>query len=711
MTASTTPDPHPRSRRAHVPGRGGVAVVLLAALVALLVAPSVAVAAQSSPADDWGLQATLGIGGHDVPSAWRPVTVTVAPEVPLRGRLLVATDRNGSRLVQTRDVEVTPGARKQWMLLAPPAGAVQVQLVDDDGGEVVTVTPTRERVDGFLVGVLGTLDPQQLPRVTLPITDQRAVPVAVGEDVLDLGPRAIASLDTLVVRQADLAALTDTQRGAVAQQVTAGATLVVLAASDPDLGLPWRATTEYADGALVPAPGAWGTTTAALAGLERSSDPTVDDVTRTVGPDVAAVAAGRGRLVVTTADLGTGSLDAVAPWEHLLQPAAGVATRADRSAEELPERVEQAFGSVIGDPPSVAWLAIFFVLYVLVAGPVVGVVLSRRRRPELAWVVLPVVTALFATAAFLGASGSRPRVGATGQVAAWLDGIGSDLAVGGVRAPTAGTHTVVLPGTGWDVTTASWAGTARLALTDDTTVELTLPGQSFGAVVAERPASGAPPLDVEVALFADEARVEVTNVGDRPVDDLELRLAHTEHALAATVAPGETVVRSVALPDRLPAQFDAFDDGFRGRFDGRPDAGSLGHAAALGPARRDAGDRLGGGHGGRRDGTGRAHHRRHHPVAAGHARRRRRDPAGHRRRHHRLRGAARPRGDHRPGLVADAPDADRHRAGHDAVPAARRGRRRRAAPRPRPRAWLRGPTRARGRRTLRPARGPRRGHR
>ncbi len=222
-----------------------------------------------------------------------------------------------------------------------------------------------------------------------------------------------------------------------------------------------------------------------------------------------------------------------------------------------------------------AWLAIFFVLYVLVAGPVVGVVLSRRRRPELAWVVLPVVTALFATAAFLGASGSRPRVGATGQVAAWLDGIGSDLAVGGVRAPTAGTHAVVLPGTGWDVTTASWAGTARLALADDTTVELTLPGQSFGAVVAERPASGAPPLDVEVALFADEARVEVTNVGDRPVDDLELRLAHTEHALAATVAPGETVVRSVALPDRLPAQFDAFDDGFRGRFDGRPDAGSL----------------------------------------------------------------------------------------------------------------------------------------
>ena len=563
VTASTVTATHRHPGPARVPGRGA-AVVLLAALVALLVLPSRAHAVESDPTDDWGLQATLGVDGHDVRGAWRPVTVTVAPSVPVRGRLLVGADRNGSRVVQSREVEVTAGARKQWVLLAPPATAVQVQLTDDDG-RVDTVVPARERVDGILVGVLGGMAPTDLPRVTLPATDQRTVPVTVGEDLLALGGRALASLDTLVVRQAALAALDPSARDAVAQRVTDGATLVVLAATDPDLGLPWRATTEHTTSGLVAAPGAWATTTAALAGI--------DD--RTVGPNVAAVAAGRGRLVVTTDDLGSPTLRDVAPWEHLLQPAAGTAAGADRATEELPDRVERAFGSVVGDPPSVAWLAGFLLVYVVVAGPVLGVVMARRRRPELAWVVLPVVTALFAAAAFLGASGSRPRAGAAGQVAAWLDGVGTDLAVGGVRAPTAGTHELVLPGTGWDVASAAWSGTARVEPGTDTTVTLTLPGQSFGAVVAQRPAAGPPPLDLELALFAGEARVEVTNVGDQPVANLELRVAHERRTLADTLPPGETLVRTVPLPDRLAPRVDVFDDGFRGPFGREPDARAL----------------------------------------------------------------------------------------------------------------------------------------
>ena len=563
MTASTATatDRHPGPVRAP---RRRAGVVLLAALVALLVLPSRADAAESDLADDWGLQATVGVDGHDVRGAWRPVTVTVAPSVPVRGRLLVGADRNGSRLVQSREVEVTAGARKQWVLLAPPASGVQVQLVDGDG-TTATVSPAREVVEGVLVGVLGGIDADAVPRATVPATDQRTVVVTVGEDLLALGGRALASLDTLVVRQADLAALDPAARDAVAQRVTDGATLVVLAATDPDLGLPWQAATEHpAGGGLVAAPGAWATTTAALAGGERGS-----------APNVAAVAAGRGRLVVTTDDLGSPTLRDVAPWEHLLQPAAGTAARADRATEDLPDRVERAFGSVVGDPPSVAWLAGFLLVYVVVAGPVLGVVMARRRRPELAWVVLPVVTALFAVAAFLGASGSRPRVGATGQVAAWLDGVGTDLAVGGVRAPTAGTHELVLPGTGWDVASAAWTGTARIEPGTDTTVTLSLPGQSFGAVVAQRPAAGPPPLDVEVALFVGEARVEVTNVGDQPVAHLELRVAHERRTLADTLPAGETVVRTVPLPERLSGRANLFDDGFQGPFDREPDAGAL----------------------------------------------------------------------------------------------------------------------------------------
>ena len=263
-------------------------------------------------------------------------------------------------------------------------------------------------------------------------------------------------------------------------------------------------------------------------------------------------------------DTGTDALGYATAWEHLLQPAAGMTAGAREAAQSLPNRVEQAFGNAVGDPPSVGWLAGFFVLYVLVAGPIAGVVLSRRRRPEMAWVVLPVITGLFAVAAFLGASGSRPQVGATGQVSAWLDGVGSDLAVGGVRAPTAGAHELVLPGTGWDVDSASWTGSARVDHGTDTTVGLSLPGQSFGAVVAERPTDQAPPLDLEVALFADQARVEVTNTGDQAVDDLELRLATSSHDLTPSLPAGETLVRTVALADELPDQPDPFGEEFVG---------------------------------------------------------------------------------------------------------------------------------------------------
>lgn len=507
-----------------------------------------------------GLEAVAGIGGYDVPGAWRPITVTLAPDAPLRGRILLSATWGGTSVLQSREFEVGAGTQKRYLLLAPPRTSVQVQVVEEGRQEAVTVTPRRQVVDGVLVGVLGGLDPREVPPATLPMTDQRATPVAVDDAVLDLGPRGLQSLGTLVVRQADLRALPADHRAAVARHVADGASLVVLAAGEPDLGLPWRAFSERTGGELVPAPGAWGATADGDgAGLVTAAATTTAEVT--------AIAAGRGRLVATAWDLGAGPLADIATWEHLLQPGRDHATLAGRATEDLPGRVEQAFDNVVGQPPSVGWLALFFVLYVVVAGPVVGVVLSRRRRPEVAWVVLPLVTALFAGAAFVGATGARPRVGASARVVSWLDGQGTTLAVGGVRAPQAGQHTITLPGTGWDVANASWSGTARVAEGQDTTVTLALPGQSFGAVLAEQPLDAPPPLEVEVALFDGEARVEVTNTSDTDLHGLTLRLATVVRELRATLPTGETHVETVALPDTLPGQRDPFADGFRGAFD------------------------------------------------------------------------------------------------------------------------------------------------
>lgn len=560
----------PWSRRA-----GPVACRALVVLVALALVGAWGEAAPATadqadlPTADWGVDVTAGVGGHVVGDTWAPVTVTLRPEAPFRGRILVMSGRAGSTVLQSRPVEVAADVEKRYVLLAPPSVDLQVQVVEEGTDEAVTLQPRPDRATGFLVGVLGGSDPAALPPVTLPMTDQRATAVAVDDVLLEMGPRALQSLSTLVVRQSDLAGLSEPARHAVTARVADGATLVVTGATDPDLGLPWRAFSDRTDAGLSPLPGAWAASAASLV------DPGGDRVTRqpasdgSDAPDVVAIAAGRGRVVATTLEVGgPGPAGDQMVWEDLLQPDQhAMSAGSSRRFDDLPNDVEQAFGASAGQPPSFAWLAIFFVVYVVVTGPVLGMVLSRRRRPELAWVVVPLVTALFAGAAFVGATGSRPGVGVSARVATWVDGVGTTMAVTGVRAPRAGQHTIALPGGGWDLSTASWQAAVRVAEGTDTVATVQVPAQSLGAVVGWRPLDRQPPLDVEVALFDAEARVEVTNTSEQDLSEPTLRLATETYELAATLPAGETLVQTVALPDALPRQRDPFGEGVRGPFD------------------------------------------------------------------------------------------------------------------------------------------------
>lgn len=539
--------------------------MLAAVLLALLVLPAgTAHADVADRADALGLDVTVGLGGHDARAAWQPLSVTLAPDEPVRGRIVVAAGSGGDSVVLrvVDDVEVAAGTTKRWHLLVPPSSDLRVQVVEDGSDRASTVTPARRPVDGVLVTTLGSVEPGDLPAVTLPQTDQRVQVVTAPEDVLALGERALDAVGALVVRQADLAAMHPDLLRIVTARVADGATLVVLEATDPDLGLPWRAATAVDGDGLEAAPGAWAASTVAIGTGAQPRAAT----------DLAAVAAGRGRLVVTTLDAGSPALADARPWEHLLQPAAGTPPTTDATERDLPGLVEQAFGDTVGNAPSIGWLVGFFAVYVLVAGPVVGVVLSRRRRPELAWVVLPVVTAVFAVAAVVGATGARPSSGAAAEVSTWVDGVGTTTAVAGVRAPRAGDHTIALPGVGWDVRTASWSSTTRVTEGSDTTMTLNLPGQSFGGIVAQRPTTDTPPLDVEVAVLHQLARVEVTNVGDRDLAEVRLRLGTAEHRLAGALPAGETLVDEVALREPLPSQHDPFGGPGPGVFDEAFDA-------------------------------------------------------------------------------------------------------------------------------------------
>lgn len=514
-------------------------MLLLGVLLGLLAVGPAGAQTVTPDAEALGLDVALGVGGAGVTGTWAPVEVRLAPHQPFRGQVLVAAGADGGQQLERIDVEVGAGATKRWFLLAPPQRPLTVQVVADGADEAVTVRPDEQRVDGFVVAALGSAA-EEIPAVTSPTLDRRSTVVALEAGVLDLGARALQSVSSLVVSEADLAALPDAHREVLVEAAGNGTQLVVTGISGAELGLPWRTATGVADGRLDPAPGAWVT----------------DDGT------TAAVAAGRGRLATTTRPTG-----AVDDWEVLLQPAASAATRQPQ-VDRLTNDLEQVFRATSREPVAMGWLVAFLVAHVVVVGPVLGVVLSRRRRPELAWVAVPVVTALFATAAFVGASGARPRVGVTATATTWVDGTGTTMIATGLQSPREATHVVELPGAGWAVLGTGWQTDARVDRSDGgrTRVHLELPSLASGGTVGWRAADGAPPLDVEVALVDGQAHVEVANVGGVDLDDVRLHLASDEFRLVDRLAAGDTHVAEVGVPDRLP---DNRDMGFGG-FEGRP---------------------------------------------------------------------------------------------------------------------------------------------
>lgn len=487
-------------------------------------------------AEALGLNVALGVGGAGVTGTWAPVEVRLAPDQPFRGQVLVATGADGGQQLERIDVEVGAGATKRWFLLAPPQRPLTVQVVAEGADEAVTVRPNEQRVDGFVVAALGSAA-DEVPAVTSPTLDRRSTVVTLEAGVLDLGARALQSVSSLVVSEADLASLPDAHRATLVEAVGNGAQLVVTGVSEADLGLPWRTATGVADGRVDPVPGAWVT----------------DDGT------TAAIAAGRGRLATTTR-----ATSAVDDWEVLLQPAASAATRQPQ-VDRLTNDLEEVFRATSRAPVAMGWLIAFLVAHVVVVGPVLGLVLTRRRRPELAWVAVPVVTALFATAAFVGASGARPRVGVTATATTWVDGTGTTMVATGLQAPREATHTIALPGTGWAVLGTGWQTDARVDRGDGdrTRVHLELPSLASGGTVAWRAAEEAPPLEVEVALVDGQAHVEVANVGGVDLDDVRLHLASDEFRLVDRLAAGDTHVAEVGVPDRLPDNRDVGFGGFR----------------------------------------------------------------------------------------------------------------------------------------------------
>lgn len=536
---------------------------------AVMLVPAVtAAAAAQDPAptvEDLGLQVLAGHGGRDASAPWTPVEVRLEPRRPVGATLSVEAQGDAGVARESRRVEVGAGSLKIYRFLVP-SGRVRV-VVEEADREPLTVRADQTGADGgYLVGMLGAL-PAEAPPLRIEPLGVNGTWVPVDPAWVALSPLALAPLGGLVAEIGTLADLSEAARRNLAVAVVAGTDLAVVADTEgpvdlAGLGLPWSPASEVvpplpAESAAAPPAGltpSAGTWVLQAGALRPGGGAT---------PLAATMPAGRGRVSVVAVGPGAGEYGrSPALWSAVTGPSGRTGTQnSEWAVQRYPHQFARLLSEGGASTPALPWLAGFLVTYVLVVGPVNGMILARFRRRELAWVTVPAVTAIFTAAGFLGATGSRPPMGVASAVAWWVDGIGTEVVAVGARGPTAGVHEAVLSGEDWTARPLVDGGrTSTVTRAEDVTVRMDLTALQLGGVLASRTTTDPAPLEVEAVAGRDGVEVTVTNVSGSAVEDVVVR-AGTSSGRVGTLAAGasDTVtVGGARLQTRDPFR-DVFD--------------------------------------------------------------------------------------------------------------------------------------------------------
>lgn len=530
-------------------GPGRRARLLGVLVLAALLLP-VADAGAEAPADEQvsggelGLQVVLGYGGVVTNAAVLPVEVGLEPLRPVAGTLEVVVEGDGGGPVTyTRDIEVAATSLSRYRFLTPP-GRVTVRLREPDREPVAVQLRRPVPSSEYLVGVLGPL-PASTPPLRQEASGRTGSWVAVDPAWLT-EPQALEPLGSLVAPVSALEVLPSDAAANLAAAVVGGTDLAVLADRDGPLDL---AALGLSGIPAVTATGA-GSGTRSLTVEGAAWTMTADEAVAGGDPAVtlaAAVSAGRGRVTVVGAAPGAGDAGgSAALWSAVTGPPVGTGA-SDWDLSRSPWQFSRLLADEDAGVPAVPWLASFLLAYIVVVGPVNGLVLSRLRRRELAWVTVPLVTAVFTAAAFLGAVGARPAIGVSARLAYWVGGVGTETALVGVRNPTPGVREVSLPGEGWRLQTLGGVERgATIGAGGDGTAALNLAALQLGGIVGTRPLADDAPLEVRAVPGAQGVDVTVRNTSDEPLDAVAVRLGSVSRNVGL-LAPGEE--RTLALPD------------------------------------------------------------------------------------------------------------------------------------------------------------------
>ncbi len=455
-------------------------VILAVVTIGTLAASSTALGIP--PQQDEGavlrLSAEAGFNGYAKVDTWLPVRVAVSSVVAVEGEVVVVSEEATGMRYAT-PVALTPGARREFTLYAPPgSNAVRVDFVSA-GRVLASAQPALRflsRQDRVVV-VLG--DPPDgfnfLTALSTPF-DGRSYVAQISLDRLPDRSAALASVDAVVLSNADTSAFSGAQHAALRAWLVGGGHLIINGGLGASLTLSGLVD-------VAPARTSSALIATTLDGLLDFARPDVLSPLADVdpgdllaqatalspaAPDAQTLAASRDTPLIMRRELGRGLVDQLA-FDATLAPARDWAGRTALFGSILGGRVDlpNALGVIRRDPrrdsrddypalvaaralPSAAlpafWVvAGFLVLYVVCLGPLNFMVLRRLRRPELAWISIPVLVAGFTVlglATGFRLRGNEPQIHRLSVVLgdARLDDAGHDdaapaHAVVGVYAP------------------------------------------------------------------------------------------------------------------------------------------------------------------------------------------------------------------------------------------------------------------------------------
>lgn len=386
--------------------------------------PALGIHSQQDEGAALTLSAEAGFNGYAKVDTWLPVRVALSSAVAVEGEVVVVSEE-ATGMRYAAPVALTPGARREFTLYAPPGNTpIRVEFISA-GRALASVQPALRFLSRQDRVVVALGDPPDgfnfLTALPTPF-DGRTYVAQIAPDRLPDRSAALASVDAVVLSNADTAAFSGAQHAALRAWLVDGGHLIIN-------GGPGAALTLGGLADVAPARASSALMATTLDGLLDFARPDVlspltdadpgDLLAQATSlspaaPDAQTLAASRDIPLIMRRELGRGLVDQLA-FDATLAPARDWAGKTALFGAILGGRVDipNALGAIHRDPrrdsrddypalvaaralPSAAlpsfWVvAGFLILYVVCLGPLNFMVLRRLRRPELAWISIPVL--------------------------------------------------------------------------------------------------------------------------------------------------------------------------------------------------------------------------------------------------------------------------------------------------------------------------------